>query len=301
MSSTNLTRRDFGRLAGAAALGAVLARFDYAVAAGLPPVRIAFYTDVHCMPGLTDEASLARAAEAITATRADAIIAGGDVIHRGHVSRAEECLPRFAQYKEFLKKLPGGVHHVPGNHDLAGARPADGSVPANDPWALWRDELGIPEPNRVFEKGGYKFVILDTLEIVPEKSVYRGCAGTGRLEWLAREISSTPKEQPFILCLHIPVLSTFVDRKTPVGETPSPSLQVTDAAEIFRIFQGRPLAAVLQGHVHIKEKMETGGIPVLTGGAIAGAWWKGVNEDTPRGFARIEIKNGNLRWEYVAT
>lgn len=301
MNTTSLTRRKFGQLTGAAALGFVWARLEWSVASSLPPLRIAFYTDVHAMPDLTDGASLDRAAAAINASGADAIIAGGDMIHRGHVSAAADCPPRFALYKEFLSKLPPGVEHVPGNHDLAGARPQDGSPATDNPWGLWSEQLGISQINRSFERAGYTFIILDTLEIVPEKAVYRGCTGPDRLAWLRAEVESAPSDQPLILCLHIPVVSKFVDSRTAAGETPSPSLQVTDAEEIFRIFSHRKLAAVLQGHVHVKERMDANGVPVLTGGAIAGAWWKGENEGTPRGFARIEIKDGKLTWEYIAT
>lgn len=296
-----LRRRTFLRnslLAGAGWF--VAARLQYAAPAGLPPLRIVHYTDVHCMPGLANPDLLARAAEKISAMAPDIIVAGGDVIHEGHVSRAEDCLPRFAMYRGFVSMLPDGVEHCVGNHDLAGARPRDGSPPAADPWQLWREQLGYASANRAISRAGYRFLFFDTLRILPEGMVYDATPSAASLAWLDAAIAATPPGEPIVLCTHVPFLSEFALGKAPPGEPPPVSLQVPDAAAIVGRFRERNLVAILQGHVHVKERMELAGVPVLTGGAVSGAWWKGRNRDTPPGFASIEVRDGVLTWTYHA-
>jgi 3',5'-cyclic AMP phosphodiesterase CpdA len=290
-----MRRRRFLSGLGAAAAGTVLARLEWAVASDLPPLTLAFYTDVHAMPGLTDVSVLTRAAALLTAEDADGIFCGGDVIHRGHVSTVEDCRPRFALYREFLAKLPKGVVHVPGNHDLAGAKPEDGQASA-DPWALWREELAIGEPCRSVDAAGYRFLVLDTLSVTGEGPFpYKAEAGADRLAWLDRELAATPPGHPLILCTHIPLRSDFVLSKH--GPTPPASLLAVDAPAIFKRFEGRNLAAVLQGHLHLMEEMRVGDVPVLTCGALSGSWWSTTGN--PKGYARIRISGGLLRWEFV--
>lgn len=292
-----LTRRRFLKTLTAAGL-AHSAVLRWAVAKDLPPLRGIFYTDIHCMPGLADPATLERAAAFIRETPHDIIVAGGDAIHRGYVSTEAACMDRFAMYREFLGKFSSPVEHVVGNHDLAGARPDDGSPPSQDPWRLWREQLGHGSPNRSFLCGGYKFLTFDTLRIIPEASIYTADPQPGALEWLEREIAATPDDQPVILCVHIPFYSAFSMSKAAPGEQPPATLQVPGATSLIGRFRGKKLAAILQGHVHVNERLTLEGVPVLTGGAICGAWWKGPHLDTPPGLATFEIRDGQLIWRY---
>ncbi len=269
-----------------------------AVAGDLPPLRVIFYTDVHCRPGLSDPAVLERAAARISRMPHDLVMAGGDVIHAGHISRVDECRARFALYRSFLENLPPGVEHVVGNHDLAGARPGDGSPPAEDPWQLWREELGCASANRAFTRAGYRFVIFDTLRILPQGPVYEAVPSPASLAWLDAEIAAIPADQPVILCTHVPFLSDLALSKAQPGEPPPPTLQVPNAATLVEKFRAHRLVAILQGHVHVNERMTLSGIPVFSGGAISGAWWKGNVANTPPGFASLEIANGEITWTY---
>jgi hypothetical protein len=51
----------------------------------------------------------------------------------------------------------------------------------------------------------------------------------------------------------------------------------------------RPVVAILQGHVHVNERLELDGIPCITGGAVCGKWWQGPNMNTYPGLGMIEI------------
>lgn len=294
-----MKRRKFWRVAAAASAGWVLARREWALAEEAPPLRVVFYTDVHAMPGLADEKLLERAARQIEAERPDVLIAGGDVIHRGYVSSEEQCRARFALYRSFVRKLPGPVRHVAGNHDLAAVKPEPGRAPAQDPWGVWRQELGEADSCYEFERGGVRFLVLDTL--VADSAVaglYRGEAGEQRLAWLRERVEAVPAGQPFLLCVHIPLASLFLAARHR-GEPPE-NLQVRDAAAVWQCLAGRPPLAVLQGHLHVWEQTPVGGIPVLTAGAVCGAWWKGSHQGTPPGYARVEIAGRRLSWAYVA-
>ncbi|MCX7869168.1 MAG: metallophosphoesterase [Terrimicrobiaceae bacterium] len=295
-----MKRRRFWGLAAGAAAGCLIPRREWAVAAEAGPLRVVFYTDVHAMPGLASETILSQTAESICADAPDVVIAGGDVIHRGHLSRAVDCPPRFALYRRFLGQLPPGVRHVVGNHDLAGARPEDRSAPEPDPWKLWREELEVPEPCQALDAGGVRFLILDTLTLdAADPAIYRGEAGPERLAWLRQQIAEAPPARSLILCTHIPLASSFLEERHP---TPPPaSLQTVDALAIKEAFASRRPIAILQGHLHFREETSWEGIPVVTAGAVSGAWWKGSNAGTPPGYARLDIRDGRMSWEYVAT
>jgi hypothetical protein len=71
----------------------------------------------------------------------------------------------------------------------------------------------------------------------------------------------------------------------------------------------RPLILILQGHLHVNEKLQLESVPCITGGAVCGNWWKGPNMGTYAGLGMIEIKpqdntlsNGeSVAWNYTNT
>lgn len=294
------TRRQWLKTALAAGVVVSLGRWTRAapVSPDLPPIRILFFTDVHA--GLDDSTAepLALAARVLNTLPADVTICGGDVIHRGYLLPEAECAPRFAQYRQFLEDLDHPVEHVIGNHDLAGAFPPEGEQPAADPRAIALRELQIPNGYRTFDRAGYRFIILDSVELLGGDLKYRGFIDPTQMQWLAEVVKDWPAEKPFVLVSHIPFRSTFLQATENPGAPLPENLVVANANEVLELFEDRNLPLVLQGHLHSNELINWSGRHFIMGGAICGAWWRGPNRQTDFGFGLISIADGQIHWDY---
>ncbi len=261
-------------------------------------VRVLFFSDVHAGFDESVRVPLGMAARVMREVAADVVICGGDVIHGGHRSTVAECGPRFAQYQAFIEELGRSVEHVIGNHDLAGAAPKGGGEPAADARAMARRELGITEDYRTFDVGGYRFVVLDSVELNGGDAVYRGWVGAEQMAWLRGVVAESPRDQAFVLATHIPFRTTFSQRKDGPGAGLPENLVVGNANEVLAIFAGRNLPLILQGHLHSNEVIDWAGRKFVMGGAVCGGWWKGPNLETGFGFGVVTLGGGRVEWEY---
>jgi 3',5'-cyclic AMP phosphodiesterase CpdA len=265
----------------------------------LPPLRIVFFTDVHTQPQEGIPEALQLAAAAMREIDADLILNGGDTIQGGIGLAEKECEPRFEMFREcLLRPLGRPVEHLIGNHDLAGAAPRDGSAPAKDPRRLVSESLGITEPYRICDVGGWRVVILDSVELTGGDPAYRGKISDLQMAWLRTQIDATPRETPILLATHIPFRTTFMQAKesptTGLGE----NLVVSNANEVLALFAGRNLPIVLQGHLHSNEAINWAGRNFIMGGAICAGRWRGPNLDTGFGFGVLDVGNHGVDWKY---
>lgn len=295
---SGLPRRQFLTGLGVAALAAGLRPvWSAAVPDRLPPLRILYYTDVHCRPDLGAPEALAKAAEVMRPIPADIVLCGGDVINTGLRAPAGDCEPLFDIYDGFLKALARPVEHALGNHDLAGI--SDPPNPAANPRELAMRRLGIVEPYRTVDVGGYRVMILDSVEVIPGPQIYRGYISPVQKAWIADELSRIPKEQPIILLTHIPFRSTFLQAKENPTAALKNNLVVENANEVLDLFRDHRLPVVLQGHLHSDEHIDWAGQHFIQGGAVCAGWWKGPNLQTDFGFGLLEIADNVIRWSYT--
>jgi len=298
---THFGRRKF-LAGGAAALAAcaVPTRQIWARAgdAALPPLRILFFTDVHSMSEKGAPEKMAATAGRIANEPCDVIIGGGDYLHGGFVSTLESMEERVEIFRNFLKLVNRPIHPMIGNHDLIAAMPEDGSPPATNPRAPIMELLGIKSPHYSFESGGYRFFVLDSVEVTGGELRYRGWVGEEQMTWLRQTLEKTPTDQPLVLCSHIPLRTTFIqDREGPTAALPA-NLVVGNANEVLALFSGHRLVLVLQGHLHTDEQIRWNGLEFVQGGAVSGAWWGGANHGTEPGYGIIEMGPSPAGWRY---
>jgi len=255
----------------------------------LKPLRLGFMTDCHAMYENDAPASLVRAADLMNALNPDLIIGGGDFVHGGFVSRGKVMESRWVLAGNFLKRIRGRLEPLIGNHDFYEPLLPDSSPSGNDPRWRFRKQFGLSNTYRSFEFSGYRFILLDSVRVVGGESPYRGWIDAAQLLWLDHELERIPVGQPIVLCTHIPLKTSLVDSFGAVlGPSPG-RVRVINASQVLEKFQGRPLALVLQGHVHINETLHDRETPFITGGAVCGKWWKGPNMGTYPGLGLIEI------------
>jgi 3',5'-cyclic AMP phosphodiesterase CpdA len=290
-----LTRRQFLGTCALAASAAACSPFGALRRSAA--LRLVFYADVHARdtPPITD--ALARAAQAIAAQHADLVIAGGDLVEAGPDVAAAVADPCWAAYHDMLDALARsevGVHHVLGNHDLV--EPGARTGPAG-PRAAFLSELGLERSYASFEAAGYHFVLLDSVEVVPEPPGYRGFVGAEQRDWLAADLARIPPSQPVIVATHIPLVRNEPNGVQNGDETPHSV--IANAADVLDIFASRRVILVLQAHLHRVEAVRVGATTFLTGGAICGQWWKRSRDGAEPGFMVVTLDRERVDWEYV--
>ena len=262
-------------------------------------LRIIFYTDVHARTEWETPLALQQAADAINARKPDLVIAGGDLITDGFQSSAALVEPRWQAYLKMHKAINVPVQPVMGNHDLVAAIPEDGTLPAENPRRIFLETFGLKKTFRSFDKGGYHFIMLDSVTISGGKMKYRGMIPAGQMKWLKQDIAGLSEDTPVILVTHIPLLTSFY-QVTRGPAAPAPENRViVNSREVLSLFSKRNLLLVLQGHIHVKEMIKFSGTTFITGGAVCARWWRGPWFGTEEGFNMITLDDNKVKWEYI--
>ena len=294
-----MKRRQFLHLGATALAGAAWAGgTSQKTSPRLPPLRIAFFTDVHAREDMNVPTRLTAAAKAISAIQADLVIGTGDTVHGGFTSRPEKMSARFELARNFIKAIGRPVVLLPGNHDFVGVRPEDGRLPEPDPLRMFRETFTEEIPPRSWEFQGYRFFQIQTVQPVKEKWLYEGRVTDEELSWLEAQLAGTPHDQPLILLSHMPLQTTHQQVQVAPLAPLKPNLVVTNARDVLKLFANHNLRVILQGHLHVNERVQWNDQNFLMGGAICGAWWKGPNLGTPPGFGVLKIQGSEIRWEY---
>jgi 3',5'-cyclic AMP phosphodiesterase CpdA len=264
-----------------------------------PPLRVVFFSDVHARTEWETPRALQQAAAAINAREPDLVIAGGDLITDGFESSAATVEPRWEVLLAMRAAIRAPFYPTMGNHDLVAAMPEDGSAPSADPRAVYRAKLGVERTWYAFDAGGYRFFVLDSVHVTRDELKYEGRISEEQLAWLRAELALLPPEQRLVLVTHLPLLTSFY-QATDGATHPAPRNRViVNNREVLELFAGRRLVAVLQGHLHVNERLWWRGTTFVTGGAICGKWWRGPWLDTQEGFGVLTLDGDRVDWEYV--
>ncbi len=299
--STSLTRREFATGLAASGLWLVScssARWATRGAEGRT-LRLVFYTDVHARTEWETPLALEQATAAINACKPDLVLAGGDLITDGFQSSAATVAPRWDAYLKMHRGIDADLYPAIGNHDLVAAIPEDGTPPAADPRAVSRDRLGLERTFSSFDAVGYRFFVLDSIEVIGGELKYRGHIGEEQLEWLRSELSRLPRSTPIVVALHIPLLTAFYGATEGTTFAARPNRVVINNREVLDLFREHNLVLVLQGHLHAKELIRWQDTTFVTGGAICGKWWRGEWFGTREGFNIVTLSDNRANWEYV--
>ena len=288
-----LTRRDI--LVGGASLCAGVGLSTLSSASesqtALRPFRIAHLTDIHLRPGKLPEESLASVLHSAQELQADLIINGGDVIFDALNTRRSEVEIQWKTLHRILQaENSTPVLHVVGNHDILGW-----STPQRDPQTKLEtlEQLELSKGYYSVERGGWKIVVLDSVEYAPQRSSgYLARLGEEQLEWLKLELSRS--ERPVCIVSHIPILSAcaYFDGPNEEGENwnvPGEWMHL-DARAIKDLLREHPQVKLcLSGHIHLVDRLEYHGVSYFCNGAVCGNYWQGSLQGFPPAFAMVEL------------
>lgn len=279
---------------------------------GLKPLRIGFLTDCHAMAERGAPAALDRTAALMNRLSPDLIIGGGDFVHGGFYDAGNVMDSRWQIADAFLRKIKTRLEPVLGNHDFYEPLLHDGSPSPHDPRWRWKQYFGLRQSYRSFEFRGYRFLVLDSVKVTGGPNPYRGWIDAAQLAWLDRELDRIPVNQPIIVCSHIPFSTSARDALGPIMGISPGRIRVLNADAVMAKLRGRPVALILQGHVHLNERtgmrFGSGSIPCITGGSVCGKWWQGPNMGTYPGVGLIRIQppgfsspKKDVSWSYLDT
>lgn len=312
-NDNRVSRRGFLGAAGAAALGFPLLQSSVAAAAPQRQrkrtLRLAHITDIHVQPERGAQKGMAQALNHIQLLddKANLIVTGGDSIMDALAADTARTRLQWKIWKDTLKSecsLP--VESVIGNHDVWGwnkmRSKTDGSEKQwGKQWAL--DEFGIAERYRSFDRGGWHFIVLDSIHPDPE-TVYRGEIDEKQFAWLADELKKTDSKKPIVIFSHIPILAVcLVEFSAALAKNPKRRKGTVhqDAHRLVQLFKKHPnVKLCLSGHLHLTERIEYAGVTYMCSGAISGNWWKGNHHHVEEGYNVVDLFNdGSFQEQYM--
>jgi 3',5'-cyclic-AMP phosphodiesterase len=261
-------------------------------------IRIAHLTDIHVKPDKIAEEGMARALRNANALspKPDFIVNSGDCIMDALEKTKEETAEQWKVYKRILKSdnsLP--VVHAIGNHDIWGWFSKVNGLQADKlygkQWAI--EELGLPKRYYSFEKAGWKFIILDSVQLNPAGG-YIAYLDAEQYAWLENELKTCAPTKHISIVSHVPILSMcsamFFGKNETNGDLLIKRNQMhTDFFKLKSLFKNYPnIRVCLSGHVHLQDEVKFLGITYYCNGAVSGAWWKGPYQDFPPAYAIVD-------------
>ncbi len=173
-------------------------------------------------------------------------------------------------------------------------------------------------PHHAFSYADAVFIMLDDVEYLgpdPKRPAgappYIGKLDPDQLAFVGNVLAHVPDDKLIVLVLHIP-LQTYLDPDVA-------SDNLTNRAELFRLFAGRRFTVSFSGHTHTTEHhyfAEAEGWPssvphhhhVMT--AVSGSWWSGPydhrgvavadsRDGTPNGFHMLAIDGNTYTTRFV--
>jgi len=233
------------------------------------------------------------------ADRPDMILFGGDMIMDSLKTSKEEALALWSLWSRIFSaevRLP--YHLALGNHDVWGWAVHDQPAISRDPdygKALAMRHLGLDKSYYSFDRGGWHFVMLDSLQIdYGATSGYVLRLDDEQFAWLAGDLSATNPKTPVCVLSHAPILAVcpLVDQHIMTsGNWIIPgALTHRDSRRIKNLFSRHPnVKLCLSGHVHLVDDVTYRGVRYCCNGAVSGNWWKGDYEEYGPCYALVDF------------
>ena len=272
-------------------------------AANQPVLRIAHLTDIHMQHFLGAAKGLERCLHHLQNLdrKPDFIFNGGDAIMGLKQASLRQNERQFDLFKEVLTSENSlEVYQCIGNHDIWHSEKADFYGEKKRA----QDFLELPEPYYSFQKKGWHFIVLDSVQHDAGKKNYVGKLQEEQMDWLKNELNTVSSDTPVCIMSHIPILSAcvFFDGKNYKGQTwqLSGSWMHADASELTELFYKYPnVKLALSGHIHLLDKVVYNKVTYCCNGAVSGAWWMGSYKQTSPGYALADLfEDGSFEVTY---
>lgn len=267
--------------------------------------RFAHLTDIHVQPELGAERGFRKCVAAVNALdpRPDFVITGGDLIMDALVVPRERAELEFKIFEDVCRDFAMPVYHTVGNHDVIGWAKDSAVKPDHHDYGkkVFAERLGQGRTYRSFDFGGWHFILLDSIGQDAETREYEGLVDEAQLEWLKKDLAAVGTKQPIVVVTHIPLATAYLLLARGPDFSPGPKSMVRNAHELRKLFKPYRVQLVLQGHVHVRERIDYLNTSYIMSGAVSGGWWKGPTAgEHPEGFGIVDIAGDQFQWSYQA-
>lgn len=297
-----MNRRNFLRGSGLAAAGCALSgvqghtqQITRPQASPTGSFTFAFFTDVHIEPEMDAPQGTALAMELMNASDAEFAICGGDHVFDALKAHKDQILEQYELYAQAQRALRLPVWHVLGNHDVAGLETGMSSHDVIFGKALFEKTFNT-QTYYSFQHKGVNFIVLDSIMIKGRD--WYPAIDINQAAWLERVLQATVS-MPSIVISHVP-MATSIGTYAP-GSNNKAYDPILNSDIIVPMLENYNVIALLQGHTHIVENVHRHGVQYMTGGAVCGNWWKGMQFGDREGVTFVTVDNGTVTSKYVPT
>jgi Icc protein len=274
------------------------------LAATKPVLRIAHLTDVHLNNDLGAPAKYVKCLHHVQelSPKVDLILNGGDVVFDMNKENLSTINEQWKLTHKIIKaecSLP--MKYCLGNHDIWWNENSKNHTFYGKEYSM--NQLQLTSPYYSFQKGGWKFIVLDSVHLDIDQTWYIGKLGDEQFDWLKKELEATDGKTPVLILSHIPILTAtlmieddIVNKWTMLGGD-----MHTDTSKIIKLFYQHPnVKLCLSGHIHLRDKVVYNNVTYICDGAVCGAWWKGNRRETAPGYGLIDLfADGTFQERYV--
>ena len=201
-----------------------------------------------------------------------------------------------SQYVECMKTAQMPVRNGPGNHEMM--------LKHDNPRDDFEQLFGPTYYS--FDWGPVHVIVLDGNKPLPGENGWKAVHGSvegSELAWLKADLEAQPTGKPIIVGVHIPVVSTYPERRQHSPDN-APFWELTNDDALTNLFSRHGVRLVLQGHMHENERITVGGVEYVETISICGSWWRAGTElergvdGTPRGYRIISVDGTKVTHRY---
>lgn len=257
----------------------------------------AFMTDIHLEYGNTAIEDFRRAADKLNSLKPDFLLTGGDNIRDARRGRESYADSLYNLYKSEIRNLKMPVYSGFGNHESFGVDNPP-ALPRSQAYGknMYRQKIGPTYYSFVHK--GWKFFMLDNVfDTLSGRYRYIGRIDDAQMKWIEKELASTDKEMPVVICSHIPFVSSM--KKFELGSLSGNPVNdgVENSTEFFKLFRNHNIKLVLQGHFHFFEVLYANDAYYITGPSPNKRF--GNPTSKKYGMFLFTAGNDNLTWKFI--
>jgi 3',5'-cyclic AMP phosphodiesterase CpdA len=292
----DLSRRTFLKQ-GAFATAGLAAATHIAAAAETSPrttFRFVHLTDIHVQPELGAERGFRKCIAHVNELRPrpDFVVTGGDLVMDCLKVDKSRIASLWRMYDDCCRDFDMPVYNTIGNHDIVGWADDSPVAPSDFDYGkkLFADRAGQGRTYSSFDFGRWHFVLLDSIGQKPGSRDYFPMIDDEQIAWLKDDLSTVGAGKPIVFVTHVPFYTAYMQMALGPNSLPGEKSMVSNAYTLRKDLLKHDLRLVLQGHVHVRERIDYGKISYIQSGAVSGQWWKGPTlGEHPEGYSVIDV------------
>ncbi len=262
-------------------------------------LRIAHLTDCHTQPKTSTEKALKSVFREINnmQDRPDLIINTGDSVLDANYAAAGFLNDCWDVWNDSIGCCSIPMYSCIGNHDVWTVHDIEESLQTKEGKLSAMQKLGLKQSYYSFERGGWKFIALDSMG----EDGYK--LDTTQWHWLENELANTSK--PVCVYSHVPIISAAsmmyaMERRSAKGNMLQKEMHADAKGLKDLFFKYQNVKLCLSGHVHYIDEVDYLGVKYMCNGSVSGNWWKGKLDEFPPAYAIIDLyTDGSVKKELI--